>query len=239
VALLLLAAVPGFKTPGAARAQGTIVARPIPFGPHRIQLTLDYIHQHYDSSIATVRINPRMIVVHWTDTPTVDSTLRLFIPDDLPPSRPEIARGGPLNVSAHYLVDRDGTILGLMSDTVMARHTIGLNMIAIGIENVGGGASGPLTDRQLESDRWLILYLLGKYPAIRYLIGHCEYGRFRHTPLWEERDSTYLTPKTDPGADFMARLRRSVARPELADRYIEAAGTGRPSSLRSSTSVVQ
>jgi uncharacterized membrane protein SpoIIM required for sporulation len=220
-ALILLAGIPAlhFRGPhGVAWGQGPIIERLIPFDARRRQLTLDYIHQHYDSTISTVRIAPRMIVVHWTDTPSVDSTLRLFTPDDLPASRPDIARGGVLNVSAHYLVDRDGTILSLVSDTVMARHTIGLNLIAIGIENVGGGASGPLTDRQLDADRWLILYLVGRYPAIRYLIGHCEYGRFRHTSLWEERDSTYITPKTDPGAEFMARLRRSVGRPDLAER---------------------
>jgi len=204
---------------GAAWAQevGPIVDHRIPFGPLRQQLTLDYIHQHYDPAARTIRIIPRMIVVHWTDTPSVDSTLLLFTPDELPASRPDIVRGGPLNVSAHYLVDRDGTILRLVDDTLMARHVIGLNLIAIGIENVGGGASGPLTDRQLAADRWLVLDLLARYPTIRYLIGHCEYGRFRHTPLWEERDSTYITPKTDPGAAFMARLRQSVGRPDLAD----------------------
>ena len=214
VAALALACVQTSPSPGLA--QGPIIARPIPYGPHREQLTLDYIHQHYDSTARTVRITPRMIVVHWTDTPSVDSTLRLFIPDELV-SRPDIARGGLVNVSAHYLVDRDGTIFRLVSDTLMARHTIGLNLIAIGIENVGGGAAGPLTDRQLAADRWLVLDLLARYPTIEYLIGHCEYGRFRHSPLWEERDSTYITPKTDPGADFMRRLREGVARPELKD----------------------
>lgn len=199
-----------------ALAQGPIIDRPIPFDAERRELTLDYIHRHYDPARSSVRITPRMIVVHWTDTPTVDSTLRLFMPDELPVSRPDIARGGRLNVAAHYLVDRDGTILRLMSDTVMARHTIGLNLIAIGIENVGGGASGPLTDRQLAADRWLVLDLLARHPTITYLIGHCEYGRFRHSALWEERDSTYITPKTDPGAEFMARLRQSLGRPDLA-----------------------
>jgi N-acetylmuramoyl-L-alanine amidase len=209
---------------GSARAQagggGPIIERPLPFGAERAQLTLDYIHQHYDPARSSVRITPRMIVVHWTDTPSVDSTLRLFDPAELPASRPDIARGGRVNVSAHYLVGRDGTILRLMSDTVMARHTIGLNLIAIGIENVGGDASGPLTDRQLAADRWLVLDLLARYPTITYLIGHCEYGRFRHSPLWEERDSTYITPKTDPGAEFMARLRQSLGRPDLADHYV-------------------
>jgi N-acetylmuramoyl-L-alanine amidase len=213
---------------GAVWAQGVdpIVDHRIPFGPRRQQLTLDYIHQHYDPAVQTVRIVPRMIVIHWTDTPSVDSTLGLFMPDELPASRPDIARGGPLNVSAHYLVGRDGTILRLVDDTLMARHVIGLNLIAIGIENVGGGAAAPLTDRQLAADRWLVLDLLARYPTITYLIGHCEYGRFRHTPLWEERDSTYITPKTDPGAAFMARLRQSVGRSDIADHYVAHASAG-------------
>jgi N-acetylmuramoyl-L-alanine amidase len=102
---------------------------------------------------------------------------------------------------------------------VMARHTIGLNRLAIGIENVGGGPAGPLTPEQVVADRWLVRRLVRAHPTIQYLIGHCEYGRFRGTPLWEERDPTYITPKQDPGAVFMDRLRRALGRPALADRF--------------------
>jgi hypothetical protein len=206
-----------------------IVERPVPFGPHRRQLTLDYIRAHYDPAATSIRITPRMIVIHATETPSLDSTLRIFEPEDLPAFRSDIARGGTVNVSSHYLVDRDGTIYHLVPDTLMARHVIGLNRIAIGIENVGGGPYGALDARQLESDRWLVQQLVRHYPSIRYLIGHCEYGRFRRTPLWEERDSTYLTPKTDPGADFMAQLRRAVADPALDSTYRREPMTGRRS----------
>lgn len=203
----------------ASTAPPRIVERLLPFGPHRQELTLDYIRVHYDPAATSIRITPRMIVIHATETPSLDSTLRIFEPEDLPAFRSDIARGGALNVSSHYLVDRDGTIYHLVPDTLMARHVIGLNRIAIGVENVGGGPYGPLTARQLEADQWLVQRLVHRFPSIRYLIGHFEYGRFRHTPLWEERDSTYLTPKTDPGADFMTQLRHKLANPALDSMY--------------------
>ena len=196
-----------------------IIERLLPFGPHRQALTLAYIRAHYDSRATSIRISPLMIVIHATETASLDSTLRLFVPEELPAFRSDIARGGAVNVSSHYLVDRDGTIYHLVPDTVMARHVIGLNRIAIGIENVGGGPYGPLTNRQLAANRWLVRWLTRRHSAIRYLIGHSEYGRFRHTPLWEERDSTYITPKSDPGDAFMLELRRSLARPDLLERY--------------------
>lgn len=187
----------------------------LPFGPRRAALTLEYIRLHYDPAAGSIRIVPRMIVIHATETPSLDATLQLFRPEELPPARSDIARGGAVNVSSHYLVDRDGTIYRLVPDTIMARHVIGLNRIAIGIENVGGGAYGALTPRQLSADRWLVHELTARYPTIQYLIGHCEYGRFRHTPLWQERDPTYLTPKTDPGAEFMTQLRHALGRDSL------------------------
>ena len=48
-------------------------------------------------------------------------------------------------------MDRDGAVYRLMPETWMARHTIGLNRVAIGIENVGG-PRWPLTPEQLRAD---------------------------------------------------------------------------------------
>ena len=67
-------------------------------------------------------------------------------------SRRYLVRGGRVNVSAHYLVARNGTIYRLMPDNWMARHCIGLNYDSIGIENVGGGKHGKLTRKQLEAN---------------------------------------------------------------------------------------
>jgi N-acetylmuramoyl-L-alanine amidase len=92
----------------------------------------------------------------------------------------------------------------------MARHVIGLNRLALGIENVGGLPRVPLTDAQLKANVALIRCLESTYPSIRYLIGHFEYGSFRHTPLWQEHDTSYFTRKDDPGEAFMRRLRQSL-----------------------------
>jgi N-acetylmuramoyl-L-alanine amidase len=187
-----------------------IVQRPIPFTVLRQKLTLEYIRTHDDPTATDINIKPRVIVAHWTNTKTLAATLAMFKPELLSGSRTDIQRGGKLNVSAQFVVDRDGTIYQLMPETLMARHTIGLNRVAIGIENVGGGAGFPLNKVQAQADATLVRYLVQKHPTIRYLIGHLEYLRFRGTPLWRERDPTYYTIKSDPGRAFMAQLRALV-----------------------------
>jgi N-acetylmuramoyl-L-alanine amidase len=196
--------------PGAGAAScPRIHEQPISFDADRQRLTLEYIQTHYDPSATSIIIQPTMIVVHFTETDSLAAAYADFAPAELPRSRADIERGGPLNVSAHYLIDRDGTIYRLLPDSLMARHVIGLNRAAIGIENVGS-TRHPLTAAQLRSDVALIHCLKAAHPAIRYVIGHSEYGTFRHTPLWEERDSTYFTTKPDPGSLFMTRLRRAL-----------------------------
>jgi len=81
-----------------------------------------------------------------------------------------------------------------------------------------GGPGWPLTAEQLSSNAELVRYLAAKYPSIQYLIGHNEYLRFRGTPLWEERDSRYVTGKPDPGERFMAELRARVSELHLRER---------------------
>jgi N-acetyl-anhydromuramyl-L-alanine amidase AmpD len=206
---LLLAQAPGVR----------IIDRPIPFGPQRQALTLAYIRQHYDPQAADITITPQMIVLHWTATPSLAAALATFTPETLPPGRPELRRAGLVNVSAHFVVDRDGTIYQLMPTTWMARHTIGLNRLALGIENVGG-PSAPLTAAQVDANAWLVRHLVSRHPTIQYLIGHHEYGAFRHTPLWQERDPGYFTGKQDPGAAFMQAVRSAVRELDLHDRML-------------------
>lgn len=192
-----------------------IIDRPIPFGPERRALTLQYIRQHYDPEASVIAIVPRMIVVHWTDGPTLASALATFTPARLS-GRTDIRKGGPLNVSSQFVVDRNGTIYRLMSETQLARHVIGLNWLAIGIENVGGPRL-PLTSAQLAANAWLVRDLARRF-SIEYLIGHLEYSRFRGSALWRERVRGYFTGKDDPGPAFMARLRARVADLKLKDR---------------------
>jgi N-acetyl-anhydromuramyl-L-alanine amidase AmpD len=112
-----------------------------------------------------------------------------------------------LNVSAHFLVDRDGTIYQLMPTNWMARHVIGLNHYAIGIENVGGvNNQADLTEAQIQANAYLVSYLKKKYASIKYLIGHSDYLKLKETPLWLEKTPNYQTRKYDPGHDFVCAV---------------------------------
>ncbi|EOR96174.1 hypothetical protein ADIARSV_0687 [Arcticibacter svalbardensis MN12-7] len=149
-----------------------------------------------------------MIVLHWTAIPSIEQTFQAFNSPTLPGARKGIASASNLNVSSQFLIDRDGTIFQLLPDTTFARHVIGLNYCAIGVENVGS-EKAQLTNAQLKANEALIRYLKSKY-SIEYLIGHYEYTKFIGKPLWKETDSTYLTEKTDPGIKFMKRIRKKV-----------------------------
>jgi N-acetyl-anhydromuramyl-L-alanine amidase AmpD len=120
--------------------------------------------------------------------------------------RAQLAAAGDVNVSAHFLVDRDGTIYRLMPETRFARHCIGLNHIAIGIENVGDEHRWPLTDAQVEADARLVRHLAAQFP-ITHLIGHSEAARLEGKIYFQERDPRYRNSKPDPGDRFMKLVR--------------------------------
>ena len=186
--------------------------RPVPFSNERQQATLDYIERHYGKQPPDITIEPRILVLHWTAIPDLKGSLDAFEPERLPSSRVDLAGAGQVNVSIHFLVDRDGTIYRLMPETWMARHVIGLNYNAIGVENVGGaGSIDNMTDDQIASNIRLVRYLVKKYPTIEYLIGHSEYRELEGHPLWLELDETYRTEKVDPGDRFMTAVRGAVS----------------------------
>ncbi|MDX1363011.1 MAG: peptidoglycan recognition family protein [Arenibacter latericius] len=186
-----------------------VVDMPIIFNEERENLTLEYLSERYGLEQEKPTIDPRMVVLHWTVIPTLEKSFQAFKNPSLPNWRPEIATASGLNVSAHFLVDQDGTIYQLMPETVMARHVIGLNHCAIGVENVGGTKDTKLTPAQLKSNIWLVRYLKSKYD-IDYVIGHYEYTLFEGTDLWLEKNDNYRTVKTDPGEKFMKKVRRAT-----------------------------
>jgi len=190
-------------------ASKEIEYKPIVFDQEREQLTREYLLERYGLQQESPGISPRMIVLHWTVIPTLEEAFQAFYAPTLPDWRPDIVNVSGLNVSSQFMVDRDGTIYSLMPETNMARHVIGLNHCAIGIENIGGTKELPLTKAQLKANIWLVDYLYNKYP-IEYLIGHYEYTNFVDHPLWLEKDETYRTVKTDPGKDFMEKVRKAT-----------------------------
>lgn len=187
----------------------SLLDHPIVFDEERRNLSLAYLSERYGLVWESPTITPKMIVLHHTVIPTLQESYEAFEMATLPGTRADIQAGGNLNVSSHFMVDRDGSIYQLLPETTMARHVIGLNHCAIGIENVGGTAKLPLTRAQLRANIWLIKYLKGKYD-IDYLIGHHEYTRFVGHELWLEKDEGYRTKKDDPGKDFMRKVRQAV-----------------------------
>ncbi len=179
------------------------------FSDERLRLTVAYCLIHYGIESAELR-EPKLVVVHYTAFATQRESLGFFAPAHLDMvSRRDIKGGGTVNVSAHYLVDRDGTILQLAPDDVVCRHTIGFNWTAIGIENVGRNAAD-LTEAQALATANLVSRLVAHHPSIAYLIGHHEYRRTElpHYRLFRESDRAYrFTAKGDPGPAFMARVR--------------------------------
>ncbi|MCM4166269.1 hypothetical protein KCTC52924_03197 [Arenibacter antarcticus] len=190
-------------------AKKEILEMPIVFNEERKNLTLEYLSERYGLEQEEPTIKPKIIVLHWTVIPTLEKSFQAFNSPVLPNWRPEIATVSGLNVSSQFLVDQDGKIYRLMPETIMARHVIGLNHCAIGIENVGGTDDKKLTRAQLRSNKWLVRYLSSKYD-IDYVIGHYEYTLFEGTDLWLEKNDAYRTVKSDPGEKFVKRIRRAT-----------------------------
>ncbi len=205
--LVLLSMVCGA---GAARAEPDVVERPISWSGEREALTVAYRRAHQDPTAADSKIEPRVIVLHYTGGSSWKATWRYFDRTRLEAGRATLRKGGEVNVSAHFLVDRDGTIYRLLPETTMARHCIGLNHVAIGIENVGDGTRFPLTAAQVEADAALVRALARRH-RITHLIGHSESNAMRRHPYWLERDPSYRNSKSDPGKVFLARVRARVA----------------------------
>jgi len=185
-----------------------IIQKPIDYSKEKIKLSLEYMKEHHGLDQKTPKITPKIIVLHYTAGGTVESNFKYFNNLYLENQRSTLKNQSPLNVSSHFIIDRDGTIYQLVDPEMFARHTIGLNYCAIGVENIGSKAQ-PLTDKQVEANAELVRYLTKKYP-IEYLIGHSEYCVFRNSKLWKESNPKYFTGKADPGDDFMKKVRSKL-----------------------------
>ena len=194
----------------------------------RVELTRQYIAIHNPvlaeklpegDDAEAITFEPKMVVVHYTVIPTLEETMNFFQRKQIHGDSEIITKNGLLNIGIQFVVDRDGTIYRSYPDNVISRHVIGLNQVAIGIENVGTGDLGdegveaPLTEVQLQVNVQLIRHLANKYPSIRYMIGHEEYTDVENPVhpahhLFYERFPEYRTEKSDPGDRFLGELRR-------------------------------
>lgn len=196
-----------------------IIDKPIDFGQERIDMTKEYIKKHYGFEVENIEIEPKIIVLHWTADMSFEKSFNRLKPQKLFSDRKDIVKASALNVSAQFLIKRDGTIYRLMPENWMARHVIGLNYSSIGVENVGGKGNkkDDLTPAQLKANIALVRYLKEKYPSITHMIGHHEYKEMDGTELWLEMDAGYRTEKSDPGDAFMKKVRDAVKDLKLLD----------------------
>jgi len=201
--LTLLAAVIFFANSPAEAEDVPFVDKFILWTAHRDELIDEYTLKHYGKICR--EIIPQAVVVHWTAFGTLESVWKYFYAEEMPDDE------GRLNVSSQFLVDRDGKILRLMPETNFARHAIGYNHCAIGIENVGGyDGREDLTDEQLAANVRLIKYLHEKYPTIKYVFGHYQQKTAQASGLFIENVPDYYAEKPDPGPKFMRGLRNQL-----------------------------
>lgn len=172
-------------------------------------LMASYSLNHYGVYTAEL-IKPKMIIIHSTASHTLKPTIDTFMPDVLV-GRNDAKKGGSVNLGSHFVVDRDGSIYSIIPLNIMARHTIGFNYTAIGIENVG--YPNDLTYQQLMANVRLIKYLEKMFASIEYVIGHHEFNKkyLEHYYLAKQVDNSYrLLNKIDPGESFMYNLRKEL-----------------------------
>jgi N-acetylmuramoyl-L-alanine amidase len=177
--------------------------RHIPYGPKRREQMAAYSKRHYGAR--EWRLDPRGIVEHYTATRTAGPALNYFASN-----RPDVEYGELPGVCAHFLIDRDGTILELVPTDVRCRHTVGLNHETIGIEHVGrsdGDVVGRprVLRRSLALTGWLRCALAIRR---RNVIGHNE---SLGSPLYEEHVARFQgRTHADMKPATMRRYRRKL-----------------------------
>jgi N-acetylmuramoyl-L-alanine amidase-like protein len=146
-----------------------ITQRLIPFDQERVQQTIAYTRRHYGEEVTT--LDPKVIVEHFTVTPTADGVVSLFSQN-----KPDVELHELPGVCSHFLIDRDGTIFQLVPIRQICRHTVGLNDVAIGIEHVGASDAEVMNDSaQLKSSLALTAWLRCRYGiGVSDVIGHAE-----------------------------------------------------------------
>jgi hypothetical protein len=191
-----------------------LLRHPIIWNAEREALTQAYLDHHTDLDLTgdpqvDSHMIPRVVVVHWTAGPTARSARATFLQTTQKRSRRRV-RWNLVNLSSHFIVDHDGTAIQLMDTDRVGRHTIGLNHLAVGIENVGDRKTWPLTRSQVESNADLVRWLVDEHPTITHLIGHYEYRQFEGHPYFNDH-TRFRTGRADPGRVFMEALRLEVA----------------------------
>jgi N-acetylmuramoyl-L-alanine amidase len=190
-----------------AVAPQRVVSKPIPFPAKRREEMRGYARRHY--GIDDWRLeSPKVIVEHYTVTDTFPPVYSYFATDAPDPELGELP-----GVCSHFVIDRDGTVYGLVPTTIMCRHTVGLNWTAIGIEHVGQGDVQVMSNRrQRAASLRLTRMLQGRYGiGTKNVIGHNEnrdspYHRERVARLRSQTHGDFPKPVMDRYRRLLGRL---------------------------------
>lgn len=197
-------AAPGPASAPSAR-RPHIVWKPIPYGPKRKAEMAAYAERHY--GIRSWRLRPKVIVEHYTASNSLSAAWNAFASNRPDPELHQLPGD-----CAHFVVDRNGRIYQLVRLDVMCRHTVGLNYVAIGIENVGTSDAEILHDRaQIRASLALSAWLARRFRIkLRNVIGHSEslsspYHRELYRPWTHQTHADWQHADMDV---YRTRLRR-------------------------------
>ena len=179
LAAIAIIAAPAFSAPASA-PRPPIVQKYIPYGAKREAETAHYNKRHYGQS-TFVLTNPKVVVLHFTAGSNWHSAWNTFANDSKYESTPGLWEYP--GVSAHFIVCKDGTIIQCVPLRLRARHAIGMNWTAVGIEmvqEVPSGKTGHWADQQIlhrakqvDAVVKLVRYLQGRFKIkSKNVIGH-------------------------------------------------------------------
>ncbi len=181
-----------WTNPDGSKEKLTIKEMAIPFKEKLKALTTEFVHNVY--RLDSIWLKPEMIVFHAMGDGDLKTSLEVssFLNDEMPDSWGNLSKAGELPNGAHFIIDRDGTVICLAPPVLkdgspsfdpdnhqwyIKRHQDG-NPVAIGIENVTRqGNYTDLTEAQVESNaklaRWLIWFERGK---IKFIASHHQFN---------------------------------------------------------------
>lgn len=166
----------------------------------RKKLTREYSKFHYGMDTWQLKA-PQAVIIHGTDTHNYRDTKAVFDGEYLK-GRSDIRKNSvdAVNVSAHFVVDRDGTIYQMAPLDFICRHAIGYNYTALGIEIVSTPEE-QASNEQIRASAWLIKQLRQKFKTVAHVFPHKDYDKGPHTKLIKAKGDPAYVPSKKPKAD--------------------------------------
>jgi hypothetical protein len=182
-----------WTNPNGTAESMTFLEMAIPVSPAIKELTQQFVNANYH--LDSIWLKPALIVFHSMDLGTLKPSLEYssFLNDRIPGSWGVLAKAGHVPNGAHFIIEKDGTVICLTPPVtrdgtrisyekgnhkwLIRRHQDG-NPVAIGIENAtdANGDFTDLSDKQIQANaklaRWLIWF---ENMNIKYVASHDQF----------------------------------------------------------------